>query len=49
MYLVKIPELVKSMEEKAKAPEHKIKASFLEYDELKIIIKMTMLFTNLSI
>ena len=35
MYLVKDPELVKSMVEKAKAPEHKIKTSLLEYDELK--------------
>jgi len=31
MYLVKDPELVKSMVEKAKAPEHKIKTSLLEY------------------
>jgi hypothetical protein len=37
------------MVEKAKAPEHKFKTSLLEYDELKIIIKMTMIITNLSI
>ena len=35
MYLVKDQELVKSMVEKAKAPEHKIKTSLLEYDEVK--------------
>jgi hypothetical protein len=35
MYLVKDPKLVKSMVEKAKAPEHKIKSSLLEYDEVK--------------
>ncbi len=35
MYLVKDPELVKSMVEKAKSPEHKIKSSLLEYDEVK--------------
>jgi hypothetical protein len=35
MYLVKDPKLVKSMIEKAKAPEHKIKTSLLEYDEVK--------------
>jgi hypothetical protein len=34
-YLVKHPDLVKSMVEKAKVPEHKIKASILEYDEVK--------------
>ncbi len=35
MYLVKDKALVKSMVEKAKAPEHKIKASLLELDEVK--------------
>ncbi len=36
MYLVKRPELVKSMVEKAKAPEHK--TLLLEYDELKKLL-----------
>jgi len=35
MYLVKNTKLVKSMVEKAKAPEHKIKTSMLEFDEVK--------------
>jgi hypothetical protein len=35
MYLVKDKDLVKSMVEKAKAPEHKIKTSLLELDEVK--------------
>jgi hypothetical protein len=35
MYLVKDKDLVKSMVEKAKAPEHKIKTSLLEFDEVK--------------
>jgi hypothetical protein len=35
MYLVKDKDLVKSMIEKAKAPEHKIKTSLLEFDEVK--------------
>jgi hypothetical protein len=35
MYLVKDKDLVKSMVEKAKAPEHKIKTSILEFDELE--------------
>jgi hypothetical protein len=35
MYLVKDAELVRSMRERAKAPEHKIKTSLLEFDELK--------------
>jgi hypothetical protein len=35
MYLVKDTFLVLSMVGKAKAPEHKIKTSLLEYDELK--------------
>jgi hypothetical protein len=35
MYLVKNPDLVKSMVEKAKAPEHKTKTSLLGYDEVK--------------
>ena len=35
MYLVKNKDLVKSMVEKAKAPEHKIKTSLLELDEVK--------------
>jgi len=35
MYLVKNKDLVKSMVEKAKAPEHKINTSLLELDEVK--------------
>ena len=35
MYLVKDAELVRSMRERAKAPEHKIKTSLLEFNELK--------------
>ncbi len=35
MYLVQDPEIVKSMVEKAKAPEHKIKTPLLEHDEVK--------------
>ncbi len=35
MYLVKDKALVKSMVEKAMAPEHKIKTSLLEFDEVK--------------
>jgi hypothetical protein len=34
MYLVKDKDLVKSMVEKAKAPEHNIKTSSLEFDEV---------------
>jgi hypothetical protein len=37
------------MAEKAKAPGHRIKTSLLEYDEVKIIIKMRMIIANLSI
>ncbi len=35
MYLVKDKDLIKSMVEKAKAPEHKINTSLLELDEVK--------------
>jgi hypothetical protein len=49
MYLVKIKDLVESMAEKAKAPEHKIKTSMIEYDEVKIIIKMSMIIIKLFI
>ncbi len=35
MYLVKDKALVRSMVENAKAPEHKIKTSLLEFDELR--------------
>jgi hypothetical protein len=49
MYSVKNPDLVKSMVEKAKAPEHKIKTTLFEYDIVKIIINMRMIITILSI
>ncbi len=34
MYLIKDNDLIKSMVEKAKAPEHKIHSSMLETDEV---------------
>jgi hypothetical protein len=46
MYSVKETSLVLSMVGKAKAPEHKIKTSLLEYDEPKIVVKMMMINTR---
>ena len=49
MYLVKDKDLIKSMVEKAKAPEHKIKTSMLEVDEVINHFNDKKIYVNKSI